>query len=119
MPHIVPSQVVAAIDRLFGPSRSELADQKILFMHRDNVRTLLALLDQVRDDLIAIPFSDYTQYLQCKSSLTSALNMWDAQGKGPAVPSPSSVAAAHRQKHFNVWLFSPNDQLLPRSRKRK
>jgi hypothetical protein len=73
----VPSQVVAAIDSLFGPSRNELNIEMTRFPHRDNVRTLLSLLGQVPDELITVPFADYTEYLQCQSSLTSALSLWD------------------------------------------
>jgi len=49
----------------------------IRFQHRDCVRTLLSLLRQVPDDLIAVPFTEYTEYSQCQSSLTSALSVWD------------------------------------------
>lgn len=77
MPRVVPSQIVAAIDSLFGPSRGELNVDMIRFERRDGVRTLLMLLRQVPDELITVPFADYTEYLQCQSSLTSALSVWD------------------------------------------
>jgi hypothetical protein len=83
MPRIVPSQVVAAIDRLFPPPRNELNEGMIQAFHRDNVRTLLSLLHQVADELLTIPFPDYTEYLQCRSSLTSALSIWDVAEVGP------------------------------------
>jgi hypothetical protein len=82
VPRVVPSEVVSVIDRLFGSQRNELDTGKILFKHRDDVRTLLSLLDQVPDDLIAVPFADYTEYLQCRSALTSALSGWDALNHG-------------------------------------
>ncbi len=47
------------------------------FPQRDSVRTLLSLLRQVPDELITVPFADYTEFLQCQSSLTSALSVWD------------------------------------------
>jgi hypothetical protein len=78
MPRVVPSQVVSAIDGLFGPARNELDMGVIRFSHRDNVRALLALLDRVPDDLIAVPAADYVEYLQCRSSLSSAMSAWDA-----------------------------------------
>jgi hypothetical protein len=83
MPRIVPSQVVAAVDSLFGRSRNELNVEMIRFAHRDNVRTLLSLLRQLPDELITVPFADYTEYLQCQSSLASALSVWDVAGQGP------------------------------------
>src|ERR1700694_1629759 len=85
MPRILPSQVVAAINSLFGPSRNELNVGMIGIAQRDNVRTLLSLLRQVPDELITVPFTDYTEYLQCQSSLTSALSVWDVGDQGPPV----------------------------------
>ena len=49
----------------------------IRFTHRDAVRTLLLLLRQLPDEFITVPFADYTEFLQCQSSLTSALSVWD------------------------------------------
>jgi hypothetical protein len=49
----------------------------IRFQQRDSVRTLLSLLREVPDELITVPFADYTEFLQCQSSLTSALSVWD------------------------------------------
>ena len=59
----------------------------IRIAHRDAVRTLLSLLRQVPDELITVPFADYTEYLQCQSSLTSALSVWDVGDQGPPVRS--------------------------------
>jgi hypothetical protein len=84
MPRIVPSQLVSAIDNLFGPSRNELSFNVILFRDRNSVRTLLSLLDQLPDELITVSFHEYTEFLQCQSALVSALSIWDAQGQGPA-----------------------------------
>jgi hypothetical protein len=68
---------VSAINSLFGPSRGELNVDAIRFAHSDGVRTLLLLLRQLPDELITVPFADYTEYLQFQSSLTSALSVWD------------------------------------------
>jgi hypothetical protein len=96
MPRVVPSQIVAAIDSLFGPSRGELNVDVIRFAHRDSVRTLLLLLRQVPDELIAVPFADYTEYLQCQSSLTSALNVWDVGDQDRPVRSNSGKDPVER-----------------------
>jgi hypothetical protein len=96
MLRIVPSQVVAAIDSLFGPSRNELDVEMIGFAQRDNVRTLLSLLRQVPDELVTVPFADYTEYLQCQSCLTSALSIWDVGGQGPPVKNASGKDPVER-----------------------
>jgi hypothetical protein len=61
----------------------------IRFAHRDAVRTLLLLLRQVPDELITVPFTDYTEYLECQSSLTSALSLWDVGDQDRPVRSNS------------------------------
>lgn len=61
----------------------------IRFPQRDSVRTLLSLLRQVPDELITVPFADYTEYLQCQSSLTSALSVWDVGDQDRPVRSGS------------------------------
>ena len=96
MPRIVPSQVVLAIDSLFGPSRGELNVDMIRFPHRDAARTLLLLLRQVPDELITVPFADYTEYLQCQSSLTSALSVWDVGDQNRPVRSGSGKDPVER-----------------------
>lgn len=77
MPRVVPSQVVAAIDSMFGVNRHEYDEHKIGFQHRDHVRSLLSLLDLIPDDVLTPSFEGLTEYLQCRSSLISALSTWD------------------------------------------
>jgi hypothetical protein len=100
MPRILPSQVVAAINSLFGPSRNELNVGMIGIAQRDNVRTLLSLLRQVPDELITVPFTDYTEYLQCQSSLTSALSVWDVGDQGPPVRNINGKDPVERIRHI-------------------
>lgn len=68
----------------------------IRFAQRDSVRTLLLLLRQVPDELIAVPFADYTEYLQCQSSLTSALSVWDVGDQNRPVRSGSGKDPVER-----------------------
>lgn len=68
---------MSAINSLFGSNRNELAAGSIKFSHRDKVRTLLSLLDHLPEELVIPPFSEFTEYLQCRSALISALSIWD------------------------------------------
>jgi hypothetical protein len=77
MSRVVPSQVVSAIDSMFGVNRHEHDERKIGFQYRDQIRSLLSLLDFIPEDLLTPSFSDLTEYLQCRSSLVSALSTWD------------------------------------------
>jgi hypothetical protein len=111
VPRVVPSQVVSAIDGLFGSSRNELDAGVIHFIHRDNVRTLLSLLDQMSDELITVPFVDYTDYLKCRSALTSALSIWDAHHQGPAAKNVGGRDPVERIRC--VLMLCPDDNPPP------
>ena len=75
--------------------------------HRDAVRTLLSLLRQVPDELITVSFADYTEYLQCQSSLTSALSVWDVGDQGPPVKSSNGRDPVERIRR--ILLVCPDE----------
>jgi hypothetical protein len=52
MARILPSQVVQAIESLFGPSRPEIYSLAITKLHHTEVHTLLLLLDELPRELI-------------------------------------------------------------------
>jgi hypothetical protein len=52
MPKVLPSQVVEAIDSLFGANRNELDGRAVTHVYRAEVHALLALLDEVPRELI-------------------------------------------------------------------
>ena len=58
MPRILPSQVVAAVDSLFGANRNELDGRAVTHAHRAEVHALLALLDEVPRELIDLSSDD-------------------------------------------------------------
>jgi hypothetical protein len=108
VPRVVPSEVVSAIDRLFGSSRNELDTGIIRFKNRDEVRTLLSLVNQVPDDLITVPFADYVEYLHCRSALTSALSGWDALNHGTMVGSVGGKDAIERIRRIFLGCSDEN-----------
>jgi hypothetical protein len=62
---------------MFGVNRVESNIGVIGFGHRDQIRTILSLLDLVPKELITPPFSMLMEFLQCRSTLMSALSIWD------------------------------------------
>ncbi len=80
---MVPSQIIAAIDNMFGPNRNELDRYKITFAFKDQVRTLLALLELLPNDLVKVPFVEFNEFLQCRSALISAVKLWDVSSDSP------------------------------------
>jgi hypothetical protein len=83
----------------------------IRIAHRDAVRTLLLLLRQVPDELITVPFADYTEYLQCQSSLTSALSVWGVGDQGP--PARSSSGKDPVEHIRRILLICPDENPPP------
>jgi hypothetical protein len=96
---------------LFGPSRNELNVDMIRFAHRDAVRTLLSLLRQVPEELITVPFTDYTEYLECQSSLTSALSVWDVGDQDRPVRSINGKDPVERIRR--ILAVCPNENPPP------
>lgn len=78
MPKILPSQVVAAIDSMFGPSRNELDERRVTYVYRAEVHALLALLDEVPRELIDLPATSYLELMRCRAALATALVRWNA-----------------------------------------
>lgn len=76
MPRVLPSEVVAAIDALFGANRSVMEDRAISISHQDQVRTLLELLNQIPSELLTLPSTIYVEYLTFRSALASAVVRW-------------------------------------------
>ena len=47
MPKVLPSQIVSAIDSMFGPNRNEIDGGAVTYVYRAEVHALLNLLDEV------------------------------------------------------------------------
>lgn len=84
MPKVGPSDVVAAIDHLFGPQRNPMNMGMIQYRHRAEVQALLALLDEVPRALITLSAPDYVRFQRCRASLSAALATWTGAGHGEA-----------------------------------
>jgi hypothetical protein len=84
MPRILPSQIVEAIDTLFGPNRGELDGRAVAQTYRAEVHALLALLDQVPGELIALSSVDYLEFTRCRAVLATTLVRWNLGDIAPA-----------------------------------
>jgi hypothetical protein len=78
VPRILPSQVVAAIESMFGPNRNELDGRALTYIYRAEVHALLALLDEVPRELIDLPATSYLELMRCRAALNTALVRWNA-----------------------------------------
>ena len=84
MPKVVPSQVVEAIDSLFGANRSELDGRAVTHVYRAEVHALLALLDEVPRELIDLGSVEYLEFTRCSAVLATSLVRWNLGDIAPA-----------------------------------
>ena len=84
MPKVLPSQVVEAIDSLFGANRNELDGRAVKHIYRAEVHALLALLDEVPRELIDLGARDYLEFSRCRAVLATSLATWNLGDITPA-----------------------------------
>jgi hypothetical protein len=84
MPKILPSQVVSAIDSMFGPARNELDNRAVTHAYRAEVHALLGLLDEVPSELVDLSSADYLEFSRCRAILATSLALWNVGDTGPA-----------------------------------
>lgn len=80
MPKILPSQIVDAIDEMFGPNRNELDMRLVHYKLRPQVHALLTLLDEVPSELLDLGAPEYLELIRCRGALATALAMWNVGG---------------------------------------
>ena len=84
MAEVVPSQVVSAIESMFGPMQGDLHQNRIKHVHQVQVRSLLELIGDVPKNLIALPFTDYLELTRCRAGLSAAIARWSLGDTTPA-----------------------------------
>jgi hypothetical protein len=84
MPKVVPSQIVSAIDDMFGAGRSEIDAGAVTYVYRAEVHALLGLLDQVPSELVDLATMDYLEYSRCRAVLATSLALWNVGDTRPA-----------------------------------
>jgi hypothetical protein len=84
MPKILPSQIVSAIDSMFGPTRNEIYSDAITHVYRAEVHALLGMLDEVSSELIDLSSTDYLEFSRCRAVLSTSLALWNVGDGRPA-----------------------------------
>jgi hypothetical protein len=109
MPAIVPSQIIFAIDSMFGPNRSELDGRMVQHTHKVQVHALLAMLDEVPRQLIDLNAQDYLELSQCRAVLATALPAWNLGSIAPA----NAVGGKDVVERIRRLMMQCHDQLPP------
>ena len=84
MSKVLPSQIVEAIDSLFGANRNELDVRMVTHNYRAEVHALLALLDEVPGELIDLRSVEYLEFTRCRAVLATSLVRWNFGDIAPA-----------------------------------
>jgi hypothetical protein len=104
---------VQAIDGMFGAHRNEQDTGAIHSAYRDEVCTLLSLLDQVPNELITVPFKEYVEYLRCQAALTSASADFDVQEIAGGVSPAKAVDGKDPVERIRRILATCPDEVPP------
>ena len=84
MPRVVPSQVVALIDRLFPftATQKDIQDNRVQLALADAPRlaAVVELADQIPPELIALEGDEYTVYASSLAAIRTSIATWQARG---------------------------------------
>lgn len=95
---VLPSEVAAAIDGLFGPRLHDVDDGRVGPQFQADVSTIISLLDQVPSELIDFGIIHYTELMKCRAVLIAAMGYWarGAQTSAAGVNGKDSVERIRR-----------------------
>jgi hypothetical protein len=109
MPSIPPSQIVAAIDNMFGTNRNEIDGRAVQHIHKVQVHALLSMLNEVPPELIDLNAQDYLEFSQCRAVLATKLPAWNLGDIAPA----NSVGGKDVIERIRRLMLKCRDQLPP------
>ncbi len=75
--HIVPSQVVQAIETLIGAKPNDLDERRLAHRYLPEVKSVLWLLEDVPTELIDLSFPDYLELTRCRAVLAATVTRWE------------------------------------------
>jgi hypothetical protein len=96
---VLPSEVAAAIDGLFGPRSHDINDGRVGPQFQADVSTIISLLDQVPNELIDFGIVHYTELMKCRAVLVAALGYW-ARGAQTAADAVNGKDPVERIKRL-------------------
>jgi hypothetical protein len=109
MRSILPSQIVSAIDSMFGTNRNEIDGRAVQHVHKVQVHALLSMLDEVPPALIDLNAQDYLEFSQCRAVLAIKLPAWNLGDIAPAY----SVGGKDVMERIRRLMLKCRDQLPP------
>jgi len=84
MPRVVPSQVVALVDRILSQLPPSGPNPVVLSpLQAPEISTILDLISELPDEFIALSGDEYSDYLVIINALKDLLNIWQTQPSTP------------------------------------
>lgn len=84
MPRVLPSQVVAAIERMFPFAATQVDEERarveLGLGNSTQLAALVALIEQVPAELIMLDTNRYAEFTTAVAAIRNALQMWPARG---------------------------------------
>jgi hypothetical protein len=82
MPRIVPSQVVALIDKVFPEASASPQPDKFALnhSHATQLASIVRLVDEIPDELIHLDSPQYAEFIAALESIRQSLQTWPRQG---------------------------------------
>jgi len=108
---VVPSEVVQAIEMLIGPRSNDLDDRRLQVKYFPEVKSILALLDDVPAQLIDLPFEAYLELTRCRAVLAATVARWEVGDTALVVRDVGGKDAVERIRRL---MTQCHDTLPPR-----
>lgn len=105
-----PSLVVDAIEAMFGPSRTELDSRYMSSTHAPEVRTLLAMIDEIPSELMTLGPATLLEFNRCRATLAFAAAIWE---KGIGGFQPGQVGGKDPIERIRRLLATCPDEIPP------
>lgn len=103
MPRVLPSQIVAIIDRIFPDAREPPDPQRPVIMRSEHAPWLSAIVKMTGDlpqELLTISGEDFTGLIVGVAALETAVTTW--RGRGPSVDTPRFVPGTDRKSALHL-----------------
>ncbi len=83
MPRVIPSQLVAIIDKIF-PNPEQKTKPFVLGIDRVyQLAAIVDMADKIPPELVSIEGENYSNYILSLAAIRSAVNTWQSYGHGP------------------------------------
>lgn len=108
---VVPSEVVLAIETLIGRKSNDIDERRLQIKYFPEMKSVLALLDDVPTELVDLPFDAYLELTLCRAVLAATVARWEVGDSALVVRDVGGKDAVERIRRL---MAQCHDALPPR-----